>query len=150
MKRPELSPSTAIGMYKSIFMPRIFDKAYKLDENVIGSVSYKQLCDIALALEQYKDIPKYGPDRDYVNACAAELVETIKSDKENDDADLAQYSFELDDFLECECGYSSEAIVKMTPYQKVNNWLKYNGIIGYTSDILDIISAAYNINLNRD
>lgn len=139
-----------IGMYKNIFMPTIFDRAYKLDKNAISSVSYKQLCDIALALEQYKNIPKHGPDRDYVNACAAELVETIKSNKENDDADLAQYSFELDDFLECECEYPLEVIAKMTPRQKINNWLIYHGIEGFTDDILDIVSGAYDINLNRD
>lgn len=142
--------NTKFRLFVHTLLPRIFDKAYELDENVIGSVSYKQLRNIALALELYKLISEYGPDRDYVNACAAELVETIKSSKENDDANLEQYSSELNDCLECECGYSSEAIVKMTPYQKVNNWLKYHGIIGYTNDILDIVFAAYDINLNRD
>ena len=150
MERLELTPESEFGLYKSIFMHRIFNKAYELDENVIGSISYKQLRDIALALEQYKGVPKYGPYRDYVNVCAVELVETIKSSAENDNVNLEQYKSELNDLLEGECEYPLEVITEMTPRQKVKNWLEWNGIQDFTDDILDVISAAYNINLNRD
>ncbi len=99
--------NTKFKLFIHTFLPRILNKAYELDENVIGSVSYKQLRDIVLALEQYKGIPEYGPFRDYVNACAAELVETIKSSAENDNANLEQYTSELNDLeRECECEYA--------------------------------------------
>lgn len=97
-----MDDNTKFRLFVHTLMPRIFDKAYELNENVIGSVSYKQLRNIALALELHKLISENGPDRNYVNACAAELVETIKSSKENDDANLEQYSSELNDCLECE------------------------------------------------
>lgn len=141
---------TKFKLYVHVNMPRIFDRAYELDENIIGSISYKQLRDIALALEQYKDIPEYGPFRDYVDACAVELIETIKSSKENDDVYLEQYKSRLDKFLVNNYGNSPEEIAELSPYQKVESWLEYVGIIGFIDDIIEVISAAYNINLNRD
>lgn len=56
----------------------------------------------------------------------------------------------LEDFLECECEYPLEVIAEMTPRQKINNWLIWNGIEGFTDDILDAISAAYGIILEPD
>lgn len=47
--------------------------------------------------------------------------------------------------LECDCEYPLEVIAKMTPRQKINNYLIWNGIEGFTDDILDVISAAYGI-----
>ena len=38
----------------------------------------------------------------------------------------------------------------MTPSQKVNAWLIWNGIQGFTDDILDAVSAAYGIILEPD
>ncbi len=99
--------NTKFRLFVHTLLPRIFDKAYELDESVIGSISYKQLRDIALALEQYKSIPEYGPFRDYINACAVELIETIKSSKENSDTNLEQHKTELNDLeRECECEYA--------------------------------------------
>lgn len=56
----------------------------------------------------------------------------------------------LQNYLEDDCEYSPEAIAKMTPRQKVKNWLEWNGIQGFTNDILDVVSAAYNIILEPD
>lgn len=56
----------------------------------------------------------------------------------------------LQNYLEDDCEYSPEAIAKMTPRQKVKNWLEWNGIQGFTNDILDVISAAYGIILEPD
>ena len=52
--------------------------------------------------------------------------------------------------LEGECEYPLEVIAEMTPRQKINNYLFYNGIQGFTDDILDAISAAYGIILEPD
>lgn len=56
----------------------------------------------------------------------------------------------LQNCLECDCEYPLEVIAKMTPRQKINNWLIWNGIEGFTDDILDAISAAYSIILEPD
>lgn len=52
--------------------------------------------------------------------------------------------------LEGECEYPLEVIAEMTPRQKINNYLFYNGIEGFTDDILDAVSAAYGIILEPD
>lgn len=51
----------------------------------------------------------------------------------------------LQDCLEGDCEYPLEVIAEMTPRQKVKNWLEFNGIQGFTDDILDVVSAAYDI-----
>lgn len=56
----------------------------------------------------------------------------------------------LQDCLEGDCEYPLEVIAEMTPSQKVNAWLIWNGIQGFTGDILDVISAAYGIILEPD
>lgn len=56
----------------------------------------------------------------------------------------------LQDCLEGECEYPLEVITEMTPRQKINNWLEWNGIQGFTDDILDVVSAAYGIILEPD
>ena len=56
----------------------------------------------------------------------------------------------LQDCLEGDCEYPLEVIAEMTPRQKVNAWLIWNGIQGFTDDILDAVSAAYGIILEPD
>lgn len=56
----------------------------------------------------------------------------------------------LQDCLEGDCEYPLEVIAEMTPRQKINNYLIWNGIQGFTDDILDAISAAYGIILEPD
>ena len=56
----------------------------------------------------------------------------------------------LQNCLECDCEYPLEVIAEMTPRQKVNAWLIYSGIEGFTDDILDVVSAAYGIILEPD
>ena len=56
----------------------------------------------------------------------------------------------LQGILECECEYPLEVIAKMTPRQKINNYLIWSGIEGFTDDILDAVSAAYGIILEPD
>lgn len=52
--------------------------------------------------------------------------------------------------LESDCEYPLEVIAEMTPRQKINNYLIWNGIEGFTDDILDAVSAAYGIILEPD
>lgn len=52
--------------------------------------------------------------------------------------------------LECDCECPLEVIAEMTPRQKINNYLIWNGIQGFTDDILDAVSAAYGIILEPD
>lgn len=56
----------------------------------------------------------------------------------------------LQETLEGDCEYPLEVIAEMTPRQKVNAWLMWNGIQGFTDDILDAVSAAYGIILEPD
>lgn len=56
----------------------------------------------------------------------------------------------LQDCLEGDCEYPLEVIAEMTPRQKINNYLIWNGIKGFTDDILDAVSAAYGIILEPD
>ena len=40
----------------------------------------------------------------------------------------------------CEC--TEEEVAEMNRYEMVDEWLKYNGIIGYTNDIIKVLSNA--------
>lgn len=75
--------------------------------------------------------------------CIASLKNQLETTHE-DQKDLLQ------DCLEGDCEYPLEVIAEMTPRQKVKNWLEWNGIKGFTDDILDVISAAYGIVLEPD
>lgn len=54
---------------------------------------------------------------------------------------------ELKEYLVREASYSPEYIDKMTPYELVDAFLSWNGIIRYTSIILDTVAAAFDVNL---
>ena len=56
----------------------------------------------------------------------------------------------LQNCLYDDCEFFQMEILEMTPRQKVKNWLEWNGIQGFTDDILDVISAAYDIVLEPD
>lgn len=56
----------------------------------------------------------------------------------------------LQNCLYNDCEFFQMEILEMTPRQKVKNWLEWNGIKGFTDDILDVVSAAYGIVLEPD
>lgn len=56
----------------------------------------------------------------------------------------------LQNCLYDDCEFFQMEILEMTPRQKVKNWLEWNGIQGFTDDILDVVSAAYDIVLEPD
>lgn len=97
-------------------------------------------------LEISKNIIENNADCDFsllVPKYLAELRNQLKTTHE-DQKKLLQ------DCLECDCEYPLEVIAEMTPRQKVNAWLIWNGIQGFTDDILDAVSAAYGIILEPD
>lgn len=78
-----------------------------------------------------------------VDRCALAMRKQLKSTHENQKR-------LLQDCLEGDCEYPLEVIAEMTPRRKINNYLIWSGIKGFTDDILDVISAAYGIILEPD
>lgn len=54
---------------------------------------------------------------------------------------------ELKSYLVDEAEYEAESVESMTKSELIDAYLRYEGIIGYTSDILDIIENLYNVTL---
>lgn len=54
---------------------------------------------------------------------------------------------ELKSYLVDEAEYEAESVESMTKSELLDAYLKYEGIIGYTSDILDIVENLYNVTL---
>ena len=54
---------------------------------------------------------------------------------------------ELQNYLIEEAEYEEEEVLAMSDYELVDNYLIYNGIIGYTGDIIDVIKAAYSVEI---
>ena len=48
---------------------------------------------------------------------------------------------DLKDYLVYEAEYSEERVNKMSDYELFNAWLRYNGLIGYMYDIIDIVNC---------
>lgn len=48
---------------------------------------------------------------------------------------------ELKAYLVEEAEYSKEDISYMTDYEMLDAWLIYNGIVGYTEELIDVLSA---------
>ena len=88
--------------------------------------------------------PRFSDNIGFLTArCIASMENQLKT------AHKDQKEF-LQNCLECECEYPLEVIAEMTPRQKINNYLIWNGIEGFTDDILAVISGAYGIILEPD
>lgn len=48
---------------------------------------------------------------------------------------------ELREYLIDEAEYSEEDVNSMTDYEMLDAWLIYNGIVGYTEELIDVLSA---------
>lgn len=48
---------------------------------------------------------------------------------------------ELREYLADEAKYSEEDVNNMTDYEMLDAWLIYNGIVGYTEELIDVLSA---------
>lgn len=54
---------------------------------------------------------------------------------------------ELKEYLVDEAEYSTREVESMSSIELVDTWLEYNGIIGFTADILEVIEAAFKTRL---
>lgn len=97
-----------------------------------------------IAKDKITDNPRFADDFGFLTArCIASMQNQLKT-THVDQKKLLQ------DCLDCDCEYPLEVINEMTPRQKINNFLIWSGIDGFTDDILDAISAAYGIILEPD
>lgn len=55
---------------------------------------------------------------------------------------------ELKEYLVTEAEYSKETVEGFSDYELVNKWLCWNGMIGWTRDILEVVEAAFGIKIN--
>lgn len=86
-------------------------------------------------------------DYQTINNLTSKCIASLKNQLETTHEDQKEL---LQNCLYDDCEFFQMEIAEMTPRQKVKNWLEYNGIQGYTDDILDIVSAAYGIVLEPD
>jgi hypothetical protein len=99
---------------------------------------------IEIAKDKIAEYPRFSDNIGFLtDRCIGSMNNQLQSTAENQKA-------LLEDCLECECEYPLEVIAEMTPRQKINNYLIWNGIEGFTDDILDAVSAAYGIILEPD
>ena len=94
-------------------------------------------------LSTVRETTDYRTIDNLTSKCIASLKNQLETTHE-DQKELLQ------NCLESDYEYSPEKIKKMTPRQKVKDWLEYYGIQGFTDDILDVVSAAYDIILEPD
>lgn len=110
--------------------------------DLVASFSEHALTEIAK--DKIAEYPRFSDNIGFLTVkCIASMENQLKTTHED------QNEF-LQNCLECDCEYPLEVIAKMTPRQKINNWLIWNGIEGFTDDILDAVSAAYGIILEPD
>ena len=109
--------------------------AANFSEHALTEIAKKELIDNSLFVNNNTEI--------LTKMCADSMKNQIWSTHE----DQKQF---LQNCLECDCEYPLEVIAKMTPRQKINNYLIWSGIEGFTDDILDAVSAAYGIILEPD
>ena len=97
-----------------------------------------------IAKDKIADNPRFS---DNIGFLTARCIESMENQLESTHEDQKKL---LQDCLEGDCEYPLEVIAEMTPRQKINNYLAWNGIEGFTDDILDAVSAAYGIILEPD
>lgn len=82
-----------------------------------------------------------------IDNLASKCIASLKNQLETTHEDQKEL---LQNCLYNDCEFFQMEILEMTPRQKVKNWLEWNGIQGFTDDILDVVSAAYGIVLEPD
>ena len=97
-----------------------------------------------IAKDKIAEYPRFSDNIGFLTARCIGLMDNQLQSTAEDQKKL------LHDCLECDCEYPLEVIAEMTPRQKINNYLVWNGIEGFTDDILDAVSAAYGIILEPD
>lgn len=111
-------------------------------QNLATKFSEHALAEIAKE-EIIKDSCITDDNLSLVNRCVASMENQLETTHE-DQKEL------LRNCLFSDCEFFHMEIAEMSPRQKVKNWLEWNGIQGFTDDILDVVSAAYDIILEPD
>lgn len=111
-------------------------------QNLATKFSEHALVEIAKE-EIIKDSCLPDDNLSLVDRCAASMENQLETTHE-DQKELLQ------NCLYNDCEFFRMEIAEMSPRQKVRNWLEWNGIQGFTDDILDVVSAAYDIILEPD
>lgn len=57
---------------------------------------------------------------------------------------------ELKNYLIDECEYTQSRVESMSAMDMVDRYLRYNGIIGFTEDIVNVVETAYGIELEEE
>ena len=47
------------------------------------------------------------------------------------------------------CEFTEEEVDEMNRYEMVDGWLRYNGIIGFTDDIIKVLSNATGVDIAK-
>lgn len=111
-------------------------------QNLATKFSEHALAEIAKE-EIIKDSCLPDDNLSLVDRCVVSMENQLETTHE-DQKELLQ------NCLFSDCEFFHMEIAEMSPRQKVKNWLEWNGIQGFTDDILDVVSAAYDIILEPD
>ena len=76
-------------------------------------------------------------------------IEPIDSDTYEFEVCNQLVPFIISDMIDVEYGYSEEDVNSMSPYELIDAWLQWEGLRGYTDDILTLVSGLYNVDLNE-
>lgn len=104
------------------------DLAMHFSEHALTEIAKKEIAESRLT--------------DNINSLTAKCIVSLKNQLKTTHTDQKKL---LHDCLEYDCEYPLEVVYEMTPRQKINNYLIWSGIEGFTDDILDVVSAAYGI-----
>lgn len=55
---------------------------------------------------------------------------------------------ELQNYLIDEAEYAEEEVMEMSDFELVDSYFSYNGVIGYTADFLEVVAAAYGVEID--
>lgn len=69
------------------------------------------------------------------------VLEQVTEWGRNNSREITMKRQELRDYLVDEAEYSEEDVAHMTDREMLDAWLIYNGICGFTDDILDVLEA---------
>lgn len=58
-----------------------------------------------------------------------------------------KHQWEFDGFCDTlfEAGYTQDELQNMEPREFIDAWLTWNGIIGYTDELIELVQSAYNL-----
>ena len=57
------------------------------------------------------------------------------------------YKEDLQSYLIEEAEYNEQEVKSMSPFELVDAYFTWNGVIGFTEDFLSVVSAAYDVEL---